>query len=116
MSATVDLLPLVLVLAPLIVLWILAVFHILVRRRDLSVAAKALWTVIVVLVPYVGLLLYYGLRPPRPPQGDGGDDDASGTAIRRLVALADDHAAGRIDGDSFARQKEAVFGLAPPSA
>jgi hypothetical protein len=116
MSGTIDRFPVVLVLAPLLVLWVLAVFHILARRRDLSIAAKGLWMAIVVLVPYVGLLLYYGLRPPRPPQGTGGDENASRAAIRRLIALADDHAAGRIDDDVFAHEKETVFGLAPPSA
>ena len=33
------------------------------RRRDLSVAAKAAWTIVMLLIPFIGLLLYYMLRP-----------------------------------------------------
>lgn len=116
MSDDIDVVPVVLVVAPLVVLWALAVFDILARRPDLSAAGKGAWMAIVVLVPYFGVLLYAGLRTPRPPQGTGQDDGASTAAVRRLTALADDHAAGRIDDHEFAREKAAVFGLEAPSA
>jgi hypothetical protein len=34
-----------------------------VRRRDLTPAAKSAWAIIMLLVPFVGLLVYVLLRP-----------------------------------------------------
>jgi hypothetical protein len=45
-----------------LVLWIRAVIDVF-RRGDLSGAAKAAWAIIMLLVPLIGLLLYYMLRP-----------------------------------------------------
>jgi Phospholipase_D-nuclease N-terminal len=33
------------------------------RRRDLSGAAKAGWTIFMLILPFIGLLVYYMLRP-----------------------------------------------------
>jgi hypothetical protein len=33
------------------------------RRGDLSVGAKAAWAIIMLLLPFIGLLLYTMLRP-----------------------------------------------------
>jgi hypothetical protein len=45
-----------------LILWIRAVIDVF-RRGDLSVAAKAAWAIIMLIVPLIGLLLYYMLRP-----------------------------------------------------
>jgi hypothetical protein len=45
-----------------LILWIRAVIDVL-RRSDLSGAAKAAWAIIMLLVPLIGLLVYYMLRP-----------------------------------------------------
>ena len=45
-----------------LILWIRAVIDVF-RRGDLSGAAKAAWAIIMLLVPFIGLLLYYMLRP-----------------------------------------------------
>jgi Phospholipase_D-nuclease N-terminal len=45
-----------------LIMWIRAVVDVF-RRRDLSVAAKAAWTIVMLLIPFIGLLLYYMLRP-----------------------------------------------------
>lgn len=116
MSDEVNLLPIVLIVAPLVVLWVLAVFHIVARRPDLSAAGKAAWIAIVLLLPYFGLLLYAGLRPPRSPQATGVGDNVVNTAMRHLTTLVDDHAAGRIDDEAFAHEKAVVFGLDEPTA
>ena len=55
----------ILIIAAVIIfllLWIRAVMDVF-RRRDLSGAAKAAWAIIMLLVPLIGLLLYYMLRP-----------------------------------------------------
>ena len=45
-----------------LIMWVRAVIDVF-RRRDLSVAAKAAWTIFMLIVPFIGLLLYYMLRP-----------------------------------------------------
>ena len=45
-----------------LIMWVRAVMDVF-RRRDLSGAAKAAWSIIMLLVPLIGLLLYYMLRP-----------------------------------------------------
>jgi hypothetical protein len=44
------------------IMWIRAVMDVF-RRRDLSGAAKAAWAIIMLLIPFIGLLLYYIIRP-----------------------------------------------------
>lgn len=45
-----------------LIMWVRAVIDAF-RRPDLSGAAKAAWAIIMLLVPLIGLLLYYMLRP-----------------------------------------------------
>ena len=45
-----------------LILWIRAVIDVF-RRGDLSGAAKAAWAIIMLIVPLIGLLVYYMLRP-----------------------------------------------------
>jgi Phospholipase_D-nuclease N-terminal len=45
-----------------LILWIRAVIDVF-RRTDLSGAAKAGWAIIMLIVPLIGLLMYYMLRP-----------------------------------------------------
>jgi len=46
-----------------LVLWVRAVIDVWARRPDLSGAAKAAWTLIMLILPFIGLLLYTMLRP-----------------------------------------------------
>jgi Phospholipase_D-nuclease N-terminal len=45
-----------------LILWVRAVIDVF-RRGDLSVAAKAAWAIVMLILPLIGLLLYYMLRP-----------------------------------------------------
>jgi Phospholipase_D-nuclease N-terminal len=45
-----------------LVMWVRAVMDVF-RRRDLSGSAKAAWAIIMLLVPFIGLLVYTLLRP-----------------------------------------------------
>ena len=45
-----------------LVLWARAVVDV-VRRGDLSVSAKAAWAIIMLILPFIGLLLYTLIRP-----------------------------------------------------
>ena len=46
-----------------LVLWVRAVIDVWSRRRDLSVGGKSAWTIIMLILPFIGLLLYTMLRP-----------------------------------------------------
>jgi hypothetical protein len=54
-----------------LIMWIRAVMDV-VRRGDLGGAAKAAWAIIMLLVPFIGLLLYYMLRPSDAQIARGG--------------------------------------------
>jgi hypothetical protein len=45
-----------------LVLWVRAVVDV-VRRRDLSVGGKVAWAIAMLLIPFIGLLVYTLLRP-----------------------------------------------------
>lgn len=45
-----------------LVLWVRAVMDVF-RRGDLTPAAKSAWAIIMLLVPFIGLLVYVMLRP-----------------------------------------------------
>jgi hypothetical protein len=45
-----------------LVLWVRALMD-LTRRHDLSTSAKAGWAIIMLLLPFVGLLVYTMMRP-----------------------------------------------------
>jgi len=53
---------LLIVLVPLLIAWAYALIDI-VRRVDIGVGAKALWAVCVILLPFLGTLIYLLLRP-----------------------------------------------------
>lgn len=45
-----------------LIMWVRAVMDVF-RLADLGGGAKAAWAIIMLLVPFIGLLLYYVLRP-----------------------------------------------------
>ena len=46
-----------------LIMWVRAVFDLLRRRPDLSVAGKAAWAIGMLVFPFLGLLVYTMLRP-----------------------------------------------------
>jgi hypothetical protein len=61
-TSTLDYVILIIVLIPLAIAWGYALIDI-VRRIDIGIGAKALWAVCVVLLPFLGTLIYLLLRP-----------------------------------------------------
>jgi len=113
LSETANLAVVAVVLVPLLVIWTLALFNIVVRRSDLSIGWKVAWSAVVILIPYVGVLIYATVRPPRLPQGSGGSDTtATGQAIDQIHHVVAEHEAGAIDDSQFAADKAAIFGVA----
>jgi Phospholipase_D-nuclease N-terminal len=54
-----------------LIMWIRAVMDVI-RRRDLGRGAKAAWAIIMLVFPFIGLLLYYVLRPSDAQIASGG--------------------------------------------
>ena len=48
-----------------LVMWVRAVIDVYRNRHDLSGGAKAGWTIIMLILPFIGLALYTMLRPAR---------------------------------------------------
>ena len=46
-----------------LVMWVRAVFDVFFRRPDLSGAGKVTWAIGMLVVPFIGLLIYTMLRP-----------------------------------------------------
>ena len=61
-TSTMGYVILIIVLIPLAIAWAYALIDI-VRRVDIGVGAKALWAVCVVVLPFLGTLIYLLLRP-----------------------------------------------------
>jgi len=48
-----------------VVFWVRAMIDI-VRRRDLTGGGKAAWLIGLLILPFIGLMIYLMVRPPRP--------------------------------------------------
>ncbi|MGI9528575.1 MAG: PLDc N-terminal domain-containing protein [Acidimicrobiia bacterium] len=102
---------------PLILLFV-ASFVDLYRRKDLSVLRKLAWVAVIVLTLYIGVALYYLLRPPRTPVGKRSGETKEGTKsiVDQLEGLRRSHDRGELDDAAFLEAKRGVLGLADQSA
>jgi phospholipase D-like protein len=57
----------VLAVAAWAVAWIVGAIDVF-RRRDLGIGGKLLWLLVLILLPIVGLLVYYLFAAARPPR------------------------------------------------
>jgi hypothetical protein len=103
--------------------WIMLVFRIFVdifRSSDLGGWGKALWSIFVLVVPFLGVLVYLIARGHSMTERDIAEAKqneqafqdyvrnaagSSGGTADELSTLADLHAKGVINDDEFARQK-----------
>ena len=98
--------------APLIALWV-AGFWDLVHRKDLTVKRKAVWAALFIFTLYIGLAIYFIMRPVRPPAGKGNSATvprASGI-VTELESLSVARKAGEITEDAFVARKQELLGL-----
>jgi Phospholipase_D-nuclease N-terminal/Short C-terminal domain len=118
---------LLLIYIPLLLVWGFALVDIF-RRDDMSGWLKALWVVVVILLPFFGTLIYLLFRPAgATPQERRAIDDNSRAFVERyapsntteqLRTLADLHDRGKLTDTEFATEKARVLGTAsaPPAA
>lgn len=115
MNETERIVAVAIVLIPLGVIWILALFHIITRRSDLSIGWKGIWSAVVILIPYVGVFIYAFVRPPVQGKRSGNTGPtATRAAIDEIHRLVGEHNDGAITDDQFASKKAAVLGLSGP--
>ena len=75
----------VLIAIPLLLIWVLTLVD-LFRRHDLSTGRKVLWALVVLILPVIGVIIYFVARPPQPTDRGGTLDpigDESYEPIRR---------------------------------
>jgi heme/copper-type cytochrome/quinol oxidase subunit 2 len=96
-----------LIWVPLAMIWAGAVMDIF-RRQDMSGGAKALWLVVVIVLPLVGTLIYMIARPSRP--AEPAPEPAVVGAADELERLAKLRADGSISAEEFATLKARVIG------
>lgn len=101
-----------LIFVPLVMLWLFTLTD-LSRRADLSGPAKGLWAVAVVLLPLIGMLVYFTTRPDSPAIAPGAVPGKTGvedvtefdTMINHVERLAELHEAGTLSDEEFAAAK-----------
>jgi hypothetical protein len=104
------------VLLPLTAIWLLALFNIVARRGDLSIGWKGIWSAVVILIPYLGVLIYAIVRPPAQMKGLGNSDPTvTGQAIDQIHRLTTEHDSGAITDGDFASRKALIFGIGEPA-
>jgi amino acid transporter len=66
-----------LVVIPVTILWIVAIFDVVFRRHDLSAGARIAILIMVLLLPAIGALIYFGTmhRPEVPDEYRGPQAD-----------------------------------------
>jgi len=108
---------LILIYVPLIMLWIFALSD-LARRADLSGVAKGLWAVAVVLLPLIGMLIYFITRPDTADMGPTAEakyrelqaaelTEERLAEIEKLSTLRD---SGALTDEEFAAMKAKILG------
>jgi hypothetical protein len=93
---------------PLVLLWGIALFDIFFRNPE-SGGKKAAWAVLVVLVPYVGAIIYLMKRPARDEEAAAASpprsQDAVLAALQRASSLHDD---GKLSDVEYAAIKRSL--------
>lgn len=107
---------LLLVFIPLVMLWAFTLID-LFRRRDLSGAMTVVWLLFVVLLPVIGVLVYFLARPVKPQDVDdiesyqhsreAAEAARAAEALEKLAARRD---AGDLTPEEFAVQKAKLLG------
>jgi hypothetical protein len=97
-----------LIFLPLLLVWTFALFDIF-RRDDLRGALKALWVAVVILLPFVGTIVYLIVRPAGATPEERELLAAAGGAAE-LQVLADLHDRGKLTDAEFSAEKARLLG------
>ena len=110
---------LLLIFLPLAMIWGFALVDIF-RRDDIGGGSKALWAVCVIVLPFLGTLIYLVTRPPGATKEERLAMDAGDYAPRyapapsdgasQLQMIADLHDRGKLTDEEFAAEKARILG------
>ncbi len=121
-----------LIFIPLLMLWVFALVD-LFGNENLSGAAKALWAIAIVLLPLVGMLVYFIVRgsgdanaaaptppppaprrrPVTPAPAPAATQPTAIDAVDQLERLADLRDRGILTDEEFQREKDKLLGESP---
>ena len=113
---------LLLIFLPLAMIWVFALMDIF-RRDDIGGGWKAVWVACVILVPFLGTLVYLIVRPAgvtadermlRAEARRAFAEQSPADEASQLQVLADLHDRGKLTDDEFAAQKARVLDTSPP--
>ncbi len=119
-----DVFFLLLIFIPLLLIWGFSILDIF-RRDDLHGLAKAIWLVVVILIPLFGTFLYLIFRRPGATAEERQLIEESNrefvqqysttSPADQLRVLSELHDAGKLTDDEFSREKTRVIQGAPAS-
>ena len=105
---------LILIYVPLILLWVFTLSD-LSHRKDISGVAKGFWAVAIVLLPVIGMIIYFITRPHdhiavgEPQPAATGPTAITDDHVAELEKLAELKEAGALTDEEFAKMKARVL-------
>jgi uncharacterized membrane protein len=107
---------LMLIFIPLIMLWVFTLVDIF-QRNDLSGWAKALWVILVLILPLLGMLIYFIVRPTLPEDIAAQEEyqqmremSQAADVTDKLHKLSELRDKGDITQEEFEKQKAKLMG------
>ena len=103
----------ILVALPLLFLWIVGAVDV-VRRRDMSAPVKTFWILAILVVPILGLLVYFFARPHDASvhiNDEAAGQEGSRSVASELEALEARRESGAISEEDFQAEKYRVLGF-----
>lgn len=108
-------------------MWIMLVFNTIgdiFRSSDLSGVSKAIWTLVIVFMPYLGVFIYLIVRGDKMAQNQVDAVQAQEAAVQQYIrsaagtssaadelkSLASLHDAGKLSDEEYAAAKSGVIG------
>lgn len=103
---------LLLIYVPMVMLWLFALTD-LSGRADISGVAKGLWAVAIVLLPIIGMIIYFITRPDDPEMqptavervDEIAEESQARSTVDELEKLATLHDSGTLSDEEFASAK-----------
>ena len=97
---------------PLVALWV-AVLWDLFHRQDLSAGRKAAWAAVIIVTAYIGIAIYFALRPISDPPGKSSTQTVprASVLVTQLEDLVQRNTNGELSEAEFTAAKRHLLGL-----
>jgi hypothetical protein len=104
-----------LIWVPIVLLWATALFD-LISNRSIRGWANAGWAALIIFIPLVGALIYFGVRPKPPVEPVADERAATANVIEALDRAARLHDAGRLSDKEYESVKRQLVGSSTEAA